>query len=51
MNQRLTHTEYIEKREFLLGVLNDARNRGDVYLEFDVIESIEKLKEEWYKEE
>ena len=55
MNERnhepMTHSEYIRKREFLISVLNDAKNRGDYYLEFDTMESIEKLEEEWSKEE
>lgn len=47
----MTYTEYIRKREFLISVLSDARNRGDYHLEFDTIELIEKLEEEWSNEE
>ena len=43
--------EYQGERERLLEVLKDAEARGDYYLEMDVIELLNQLKQRYYEEE
>ena len=46
----MEHDEYIRKRTWLLEVLKDAEDRGDIYLEYDVKEKLEALRDKYYDE-
>jgi hypothetical protein len=46
----MTYTEYLRKRTWLLEVLRDAEERGDIYLEYDVKDQLSAL-EACYNEE
>lgn len=47
----MTTDEYNRKREWLLEVLKDAEDRGDIYLEYDVKEALTKLRDKYYEED
>lgn len=44
-------SEYRRKREWVLEVLEDAEERGNIYLEYDVKEQLMALQDEYYKED
>ena len=41
----MSHEEYQRKREALLDVLTDAKERGDINLEYDVMEKLSDLRD------
>ena len=47
----MTYDEYRRKRAWLLEVLKDATDRGDIYLEYDVREQLVALQDDYYKED
>lgn len=47
----MTSDEYDRKRAWLLEVLKDAEDRGDIYLEYDVKEQLEALRDQYYGED
>jgi Arc/MetJ-type ribon-helix-helix transcriptional regulator len=47
----MTHSEYIREGQRLREVLKDAMDRGDYHLEMDVKEALEKLRDEYNKED
>jgi hypothetical protein len=47
----MTAAEYTRKRMWLLEVLKDATDRGDIYLEYDVKEQLVALQDAYYENE
>lgn len=47
----MTNEEYQRRRERLLEVLEDAKERGDYYLEIDTLEALTNLQRQYYEEE
>lgn len=45
----MTSDEYHRKRTWLLEVLKDAEDRGDIYLEYDVKEQLTTLRDAYYE--
>lgn len=44
----ITDSEYKRKCAWLHEVLEDAEDRGDIYLEYDVKEQLEALRNQYY---
>lgn len=47
----MSNEEYQRERTRLLEVLKDATDRGDYYLEMDVMELLRNLQQRYYEEE
>ena len=47
----MTADQYERKRIWLLEVLKDAEDRGDIYLEYDVKEKLSALQDEYHQED
>lgn len=47
----MTHEYFQMESRRLREVLKDAEERGDIYLEYDVKEALEKLRDKYYEED
>jgi hypothetical protein len=47
----MTNEYFQQESRRLREVLKDAEERGDIYLEYDVKEALEKLRDKYYEED
>lgn len=47
----MTDEEFQREGRRLREVLKDAEERGDIYLEYDVKEALQKLRDKYYEED
>ena len=47
----MTHEYFQQESRRLREVLKDAEERGDIYLEYDVKEALQNLRDKYYEED